>query len=305
MTRHLLLCSSLLFGLTGCDLHSPALQQDRLTSLGSVQNHATSTHINGEIRRRSVTIDGVSLSILEAGTGDPIIFVHGVVTTSNIFPKYLNAFSPDFRGIAVDLRGYGDSQKPAGGFTIAQFSKDLIALADKLEIEKAVWVGVSMGGMILQQLALDYPERVQALVLVSTTDGAMVLDKDLPTIGNPRDFREISKNIIVESFPQGTPSTLYQPLLDRIPTWNGTVLREALTSMAQANVHGRINKITAPTLVVVGAKDDVATPLIARGIQSQIAGAQLVEFNTGHFMMAEDPERFRTVLGEFLQTLKR
>ncbi len=305
MSRHFLAYSSVFLGLIGCDLHSPALQQDRLTSLGSAQTHATATRVNGEIRRRSVTIDGVALSVLEAGTGDPIIFVHGVVTTSNIFPKYLNAYSPDFRGIAVDLRGYGDSQKPDNGFTINQFSKDLIALADKLEIEKPVWVGVSMGGMILQQLALDYPDRVRALVLVSTTDGAMVLDKDLPTIGKPRDFSEVSQNIIVESFPQGTPPALYQPLLDRIPSWNGTVLREALTSMAQANVHGRINKITAPTLVIVGAKDEVATPLIAREIQAQIAGAQLVEFNTGHFMMAEDPERFRTVLGEFLRTLKR
>jgi 3-oxoadipate enol-lactonase len=305
MARLLLMFSSLLFGLTGCDVHSPALQQDRLTSLGSAQTHATATRINGEIRRRSVTIDGVSLSILEAGTGDPVIFVHGVVTTSNIFPKYLNAYSPDFRGIAVDLRGYGDSQKPDSGFNIKQFSKDLIALADKLEIEKPIWVGVSMGGMILQQLALDYPERVRALVLVSTTDGAMVLDKDLPSIGNPRDFREVSRNIIVESFPPETSATLYQPLLDRIPTWNGTVLREALTSMAQASVRGQISKITAPTLVVVGTKDDVATPAIAKGIQSQIAGAQLVEFNTGHFMMAEDPERFRKVLGDFLQSLKK
>jgi 3-oxoadipate enol-lactonase len=305
MARLLLMASSLLVGLIGCDLHAPAQQQDRLTTLGSAQTRATATRVNGEIRRHAVTIDGVSLSVLEAGTGNPIIFVHGVVTTSNIFSKYLSAYSPDFRGIAVDLRGYGDSQKPDGGFTIKQFSKDLIALADKLEIEKPIWVGVSMGGMILQQLALDYPERVRALVLVSTTDGAMVLDKDLPTIGNPRDFREVSKNIIVESFPPGTPATLYQPMLDRIPTWNGTVLREALTSMAQANVHGQIDKITAPTLVVVGAKDDVATPAIARGIQAQITGAQLVEFNTGHIMMAEDPEGFRTVLGEFLQTLKQ
>ena len=258
-----------------------------------------------EPQRRTVAIDGVTLSILEAGTGAPVIYVHGVVTTSNIFPKYLAAYSPDYRGIAVDLRGYGNSEKPSGGFTIKQFGKDLIALADRLGIQKPVWVGVSMGGMILQQLALDYPDRVRALVLVSTTDGAMVLDKDLPTIGRPRDYREVSKNIIVESFPAGTPASLYQPLLDRIPTWNATVLREALTDMAQANVHGRIAAITVPTLVVVGAKDDVATPAIARGIQSQIAGAQLVEFSTGHFMMAEDPERFRTVLGEFLRSLPR
>ena len=266
---------------------------------------AADAPIRSEIRRRSVAIDGVTLSILEGGSGDPVIFVHGVVTTSNIFPSYLKAYSPSYRGIAVDLRGYGDSQKPETGFNIPQFSKDLIALADTLHIQKPVWVGVSMGGMILQQLALDYPDRVRALVLVSTTDGAMVLDKDLPTIGNGRDYRDVSKTIIAESFPPDTPPSLYQPLLDRIPSWNGTVLREALTSMSQASVHGRLHKITAPTLIVVGAKDDVATPAIARGIQQQIAGSNLVEFNTGHFMMTEDPERFRAVLGEFLRTLPR
>ena len=256
-------------------------------------------------QRHMVDLDGLRLSILEAGTGEPIMFVHGVVTTSNIFPKYVAAYSPEFRGIAVDLRGYGDSDKPAAGFTIDQFSKDLIKLADALHIDKAVWVGVSMGGMILQRLALDHPDRVRALVLVSTTDGAMILDEDVSTIGAPRDYQDVSKNMIVESFPQDTPSKTYQPLLDRISTWNATVIKEALTSMSQFNVHGRLTRITAPTLILVGAKDGVATPTIAKGIQSQIAGAQLVEFDTGHFMMAEDPERFRAVLGDFLRQLKR
>ena len=255
--------------------------------------------------RHMVDLNDLRLSILEAGTGDPIIFVHGVVTTSNIFPKYVAAYSPEFRGIAVDLRGYGDSEKPATGFTIDHFSHDLIKLADALHIDKAVWVGVSMGGMILQRLALDHPERVRALVLVSTTDGAMILDEDIPTIGAPRDYKDVSKNMIVESFPEDTPSRTYQPLLDRIRTWNATVIREALTSMSHFNVHGQLSRITVPTLIMVGAKDGVATPTIAKGIQAQIPGSQLVEFNTGHFMMAEDPEKFGAVLGEFLKQLKR
>ncbi len=255
-------------------------------------------------QRHMVDLDGLHLSVLEAGTGEPIIFVHGVVTTSNIFPKYVGAYSPEFRGIAVDLRGYGDSEKPATGYSIPQFSKDLIKLADVLQIKKAVWVGVSMGGMILQRLALDHPERVRALVLVSTTDGAMILDKDIPTIGASREYQEVSRNMIVESFPAGTQSKTYQPLLERIPTWNGTVIREALTSMSQFDVHGQLTRISVPTLIMVGAKDDVATTAIAKGIQAQIAGAKLVEFNTGHFMMAEDPDRFRTVLGDFLKGLQ-
>ncbi|MBS0171995.1 MAG: alpha/beta hydrolase [Nitrospira sp.] len=258
---------------------------------------------NQPFTRHLVNVDGLRLSVLEAGTGDPIIFVHGVVTTSNIFPKYVGAYSPEFRGIAVDLRGYGDSEKPATGYSIPQFSQDLITLADALDIKKAVWVGVSMGGMILQQLALDHPERVRALVLVSTTDGAMILDQDIPTIGQPRDYQDVSKRMIVESFPAGTLPKTYQPLLERIPTWNGTVIREALTSMSQFNAHGRLTAIRVPTLIMVGAKDDVATPAIAKGIQAQIAGSQVVEFKTGHFMMAEDPDRFRAVLGEFLKRL--
>ena len=63
---------------------------------------------SNKAQRRSVTVNGVNLSILEEGQGDPVIYVHGVVTTSNIFPKYLGAYSPNFRGIAVDLRGYGE-----------------------------------------------------------------------------------------------------------------------------------------------------------------------------------------------------
>ncbi|MGD9724902.1 MAG: alpha/beta fold hydrolase [Nitrospiraceae bacterium] len=292
---------ALIFLISGC-AESTRSGQDGMVRSTGIADAGASTQ---PPKRQTVTLDGVRLSILEAGAGDPVIFVHGVVTTSNIFPQYVGAYQPRFRGIAVDLRGYGDSDKPPTGFTIDQFSNDLIRLADALHIDRAVWVGVSMGGMILQRLALDHPERVRALVLVSTTDGAMILDRDIPTIGAPRDYAQVSRQMIIESFPPDIPSATYQPLLDRIPTWNATVIREALTSMSQFNVHGRLARITAPTLIMVGAKDDVATPAIAKGIQAQIAGAQLVEFDTGHFMMAEDPDRFRTVLGEFLRTLPR
>jgi pimeloyl-ACP methyl ester carboxylesterase len=285
--------------LVGCADSSRSGSSGALLPNGLTHRDASAQHA----QRRMVDVGGVRLSVLEAGTGDPVIYVHGVVTTSNIFPKYVGAYQPRFRGIAVDQRGYGDSEKPPTGFTIEQFSRDLIRLADALHIDKAVWVGVSMGGMILQRLALDHPERVRALVLVSTTDGAMILDQDIPTIGAPRDYAEVSKRMIIESFPPGTPPATYQPLLDRIPTWNATVIREALTSMSQFNVHGQLSRIQVPTLIMVGAKDDVATPTIAKGIQEQIAGAQLVEFQTGHFMMAEDPDRFRVALGGFLEKL--
>ena len=255
-------------------------------------------------QRRSVVVSGVKLSILEAGQGNPVIYVHGVVTTSNIFTSYVGAYSPDFRGIAVDLRGYGDSEKPASGCNLDQFSRDLIALADALGIERAVWVGVSMGGMILQRLALDNPSRVRALVLVSTMDRPMILDENPATIGKPRDYAEVSKNIIIGSFPPGTRANTYQPLLDRIPTWNAAVISEALGSMSKFDLRGKLTAIQAPTLIVVGEKDDSATPAIAMDMRAQIHNSKVAEFKTGHFMMAEDPERFGMVMGEFLRGLK-
>jgi pimeloyl-ACP methyl ester carboxylesterase len=74
----------------------------------------------------------VTLSILEARTGDLVIYAHGVVTTSNIFPKYLATYSPAYRCIVADLRGYGDSEQTPTGSNISQYVKDLIALADRL-----------------------------------------------------------------------------------------------------------------------------------------------------------------------------
>lgn len=303
MTRQRLFVLGMLILLAGCAKTATAPSSGQAVS-GPASTGQVAAQPTQPIRR-SVSEDGVTLSILKAGTGDPVIYVHGVVTTSNIFSKYLAAYSPAYRGIAVDLRGYGNSEKTPTGSNISQFVKDLIALADRLKIEKPVWVGVSMGGMILQQLALEHPSRVKALVLVSTTDGPMILDRDLPSIGNPRTNAEVSKKILLESFPAGTDQKLYQPLLDRIPTWNASVLREALTSMSVFNRHGRLSAITAPTLILVGAKDDVATPAIAAGIQAQIAGSRLVRFETGHFIMAEDPDGFRRVLGEFLHSLKQ
>jgi pimeloyl-ACP methyl ester carboxylesterase len=256
-----------------------------------------------EARRRAIDVNGIDLSILEAGEGDALVFVHGVVTTSNIFRNYLSRYSPKFRGVAVDLRGYGDSEKPATGFNLNQFPRDLIALADKLQFQRPVWVGVSMGGMILQRLATENPERVRALVLVSTTDQAMVLDNDPKTIGNPREYSEVSKGIIVNSFPKNTDPSVYQPLLDRIPTWNADVLREALTSMSNFSMRGKLSSISVPTLIMVGKQDDCATPEIAREILQQIRGSEVAEFETGHFMMAEDPASFSSVLGQFLRRL--
>lgn len=257
------------------------------------------------MEQRFIQVDGCRLNVLMDGTGFPLVFVHGVVTTAQLAASNLAAFSPKFRGIAVDLRGYGESEKPGRGYNIDQFAADLDRLAAGFGVDRAVWLGVSMGGMVLQRFCLQYPSRVAAAILVSTTDRAMVLDDDIPTIGAGRDYAKVSAAIIDASFPPGADPSWPRKLKERTPTWNGDVLRGALGSMTRFDVRGELSAITVPTLVLAGSEDDVATPAIARGIQAQIPGAKCVIFDkAGHFMMMEQPDRYRAVLRDFLDGLR-
>lgn len=256
------------------------------------------------MKQRFVAVDGCRLSVIEDGAGFPLVFVHGVVTTAQLAASNLAAFAPKFRGIAVDLRGYGESEKPGSGYNIDQFAADLNRLAERMGFDRAVWLGVSMGGMILQRFCLEYPARVMAAILVSTTDQAMVLDHDIPSIGSGRNYRAVAEAIIDASFPPGADPSWPKKLKERIPSWNADVLREALESMTRFNLRGKLSSITAPTLVLAGSEDDVATPAVAHQIQSQIPGSKCVIFEkAGHFMMMEQPDRYRAVLREFLDGL--
>jgi len=260
------------------------------------------------MRSLSVPVEGCALTLTEEGKGFPLVFVHGAVTTRHLFLDLVGAFSPRFRGIAVDLRGYGDSEKPGWGYDIPQLARDLIRVADHLGVGRAVWLGVSMGGMVVQRLCLDHPSRVAALVLVSTSDGGLaggLLERDLEGIGVTEDYQVLSETIIDGSFPPGADPALPKRLKERIPTWNARVLREALRSIKGFRSREDLHRIVWPTLVLVGSEDEQTPPAFARRLREAIPGSRLVVFDgCGHFMMLEQPDRFREALAQFLNGLE-
>lgn len=260
------------------------------------------------MRSRSVPVEGCTLTLTEEGRGLPLVFVHGAVTTRDLFLDLLGAFSPRVRGIAVDLRGYGDSDKPGWGYNIPQFVSDLIRVADHLGVDRAVWLGVSMGGMVVQRLCLDHPSRVGALVLVSTSDGALaggLLERNLDGIGRTEDYQILSETIIDGSFPSGVAPALQKRLKERIPTWDAQVLREVLKSIKGFRSREDLYRIFQPTLILVGSEDEQTPPAFAKRLHQAIPESRLVIFEgCGHFMMLEQPDRFREVLAEFLSGLE-
>ena len=115
-----------------------------------------------------VNVRDIEINYHEEGTGFPLVLIHGLSGDQAGWVWVMPEFSKHYRTIAPDVRGHGDSGKPDMPYSIQQFSEDIFALFQKLEIRLAHLLGVSMGAAIAQQFVLDHPERVKSLILVST-----------------------------------------------------------------------------------------------------------------------------------------
>lgn len=110
--------------------------------------------------------NGINLYYEERGTGDPLLLIMGITAPGSVWEKHVAHWESHFRCIMPDNRGVGQSDKPAGPYTSAQMADDCAGLLDALDISSARVAGVSMGGIIAQQLALRHPDKVQSMVLM-------------------------------------------------------------------------------------------------------------------------------------------
>lgn len=260
------------------------------------------------IDRKSYELpNGLTLSVLEKGTGRPIVFVHGSVTTSELFREMVEYFGDTYRTIAVDLRGYGESQKPEDGFEIRQFSDDLADLFKVMNVQSPVLLGVSMGGFVAQDFALRYPGVLKALVLASTSDGELapgLFDKDPVAEIVSAGWETVARNMVYGAFPEGTNENNKKILFERIQDLGADVLRGVCRTILDFDVSADIHSVNIPTLIMVGTEDHQLPVYLSERLQRKIAGSQLEIFDgAGHFMMVEQPKQFRTVLTEFLDSL--
>jgi pimeloyl-ACP methyl ester carboxylesterase len=113
-----------------------------------------------------VNSNGNKIYFEERGSGNPLLLIMGITATSSVWEKHVAFWEKSFRCILVDNRGVGKSEKPPGPYTSLQMAEDCLALLDHLDIHSVKVVGVSMGSIIAQQLAIHYPERIEAMVLM-------------------------------------------------------------------------------------------------------------------------------------------
>jgi 3-oxoadipate enol-lactonase len=217
-----------------------------------------------------------------------------------------------FRLVLVDSRGTGRSGRPDSPFAVADMAADVVAVLDAAGIGRAHVLGASLGGMVAQELAITWPERVGWLVLACTTPGwpagypmpAASLRLIMATRGLPLEAarRRHTEHALSAQTVQHNPA-----LVDRLMEVQGVrpVGQEVLSAQALAGARyaGRLRqrRIEARTLVVHGSADNVVDPRNAELLVGCITGARLVTFpRLGHLLFWEDPAAFAAVVTSFL-----
>ena len=227
----------------------------------------------------------IALHYEEKGAGEPLILLHGNGEDGSYFKGQIERFSEHYRVIAPDTRGHGRSPRGSAPFTIRQFAEDLAGFMDGLGISRAIILGFSDGANIAMRFALDYPERVRALVLN----------------GGNLDPSGIKRRVQI---PIELGDRLTKIFAGRSAEAKGHM--ELLGLMVnESNIRPKeLGAIKAPALVIAGTRDmvkDSHTRLIAGSIPE----AKLSIIEGDHFIAAREPERFNREVQEFLRRLKR
>lgn len=245
------------------------------------------------------------------GEGEPLLLIRGLGSTCDGFTAQVEGLSPHFRVISFDNRCVGRSDQPQEPFTIADMADDTAALMDALGLDSAHVFGVSLGGMVAQELVLRHPTRVRRLALGCTHAGPRTArrspewairlfneSRDMPRADALRHSIPIlfAKNTIKER-PEFIDETLAVMANNNQP--KSSYLLQ-LGAVMQHDTIDRLAQITHPTLVLTGTEDALVDPGNSRQIAERIPGARLVEFEgTGHVFFSEKATEVNRALIDF------
>jgi pimeloyl-ACP methyl ester carboxylesterase len=244
------------------------------------------------------------------GQGEPLLLIHGLGSSSQDWEMQLQEFSEHFLVVGVDLRGHGQSSKTPGPYSISLFADDLALFIRGLGFPAVHLLGISLGGMVAFQLALDYPELVSSLVIVNSVPELIAktakqrLDywKRLLVVrlfGLERMGQVLAERFFTEPEQEG----LRQIFIQR---WAKNHKPSYLASLNAAygwSVMARLREIQAPTLVI-GAEGDYFPNSEKEQYTRLMPNAELIIVkNTRHALPAEKPAEFNRIVLDFLLAL--
>jgi 3-oxoadipate enol-lactonase len=243
----------------------------------------------------------IALSV--AGHGEPLLFLHGIGGNRHSWDAQVEFFSRQFRAMAWDARGYGDSDDYEGPLQFSTFTSDVERVMDHLGARRFHLVGLSMGGRIARNFALAHPERLKSLVLANTSPGFGALSpSQVASFVEQRKTMKPHAQAKRILGPHASPAA-YEKLVAALSAVHRECYLKTLEASVAQDLAAPVEKIRVPTLVIGGRHDPLYSMDIARGLAHRIPGARLVELDCGHVSNLEVPDRFNSVVLEFLQTV--
>lgn len=245
------------------------------------------------------------------GDGELLIFLHGIGGNRTNWHDQLPAFAAHFHAVALDARGYGDSDDYEGPLEFKTYADDVVRVADHFGAERVHLVGLSMGGRISMDFAVRYPDRVKTLTLCDTHKGFAGFPKEKqeefirlrkePLVNGkePKDIAEPVARTLIG--PNASPEAFRRLVESMGRLHKASYIKSIEASVRQDRLSG-IAQIKAPTHVVVGGADRLTPPTMAREIADEIPGAALTVIDdAGHLVNIEKPEAFNEAALGFLK----
>lgn len=251
-----------------------------------------------------------------AADAPTVVFMHGIGGNRTNWREQLAALAGEFRAVAWDARGYGDSDDYDGPLAFPSFAADLLRLLDHLDVAQAHLVGLSMGGRIALDFYETHPARVASLVLCDTFPGygstvsseqreKFIASRRKPLVEDGKEPRDIAPIVAPTLLGKGASQFALQRLIDSMTALHKESYIKAIEAMTRYEPVARLEEVRVPSLVICGDEDSLTPPSIARDMAARIPGARLAILErAGHLSNIEQPAAFNAELLDFLRTLR-
>lgn len=257
----------------------------------------------------TIDVNGITLRYQVEGSGPWVTLSHSLTTDLSMWDRLALALAPTFTVLRYDTRGHGGSSAPDGAYSFEQLTADVVGLLDALNIERTHFVGLSMGGMIAQHLALLAPRRLNKLVIANSVsrippEAATIWDERIATVRAQGCAAMVDSTLgrwFTPDFRAARPEVMARigQLIAATPVAGYVGCAEAIRRL---DLSGRLAAIATPTLVVVGADDPGTPPAASEVIAAAIPGARLeIIPSASHLSCIEQPEIFNRLVCEFLE----
>ena len=235
-----------------------------------------------------------------------LVFSNSLGTNLSMWQTQIDFFSQDHFVICYDTRGHGASSAPQGPYTLDQLGHDVVNLLDHLQIQKAAFCGISMGGLTGQWLAIHHPQRFNHIVVCNTA--AKIGQEHAwfyrATLARQHGLAPIASTSAERWFTQGFVQSnphIVAKLASDLSHGSAEGYASCCDALAKADVRGQLKDICVPVLIIAGKQDPVTTVLDAEFMQQRITNSQVFEIQASHISNIEQPISFNQAIKRFIQ----